>query len=128
MSKYNRQGKKRVYKKIDSQTIAEFIASKLDNGNNGTETVRQLSPEYKTPHDRAHSIQTKAETTPIEIIDSQLQSNAVKGIKRIEELIDSDREQIALQASIYSVDQYKGKAIQRTHNLNQNINIQSVLD
>lgn len=119
---------KRPYKLIDKQVIAEFTTNKLLHGN-GTNTIRNTDTDYKAPNLRAHRIVTKANDGNItEFIDKQLEANAVQGIKRIGQLTQSERENIALQASIYSVDQYKGKAIQRTHSINTNITIDTLLD
>lgn len=61
-------------------------------------------------------------------VQTQLEAMAVKALAKVDELIDSPHERIALEASTYTLDHVRGKAVQRNTNTNLNINVQSIID
>lgn len=61
-------------------------------------------------------------------VQTRLEGMAMKALNRLDDLIDSPKERIALEASIYTVDQVRGKAVQKSTNTNLNLNVQSIID
>lgn len=111
-------------------TFAEYEAQKVLAGGKA-KAVSVIDPDVTCVPHKAYYMEKRMEEMGLEpgaYILSQIQENALRGIEKIGQHIDSDNEKVSLSAATYSVDMYHGKAIQRNHNINENINIQSVID
>lgn len=119
---------KRHYKRITAQTVAKHKARAVVIGN-GTRTVEELEPEYKTPHDRAYRIQKKSESMPtLQYIDDSLQQIGAEAVQELSVLVHSDDEAIRTRNVHYAIDHLRGKAVQKSVSFTAKMNIQSVLD
>lgn len=118
---------KRKYRKITPATVAKFKADVLLHGN-GTRAVQMDDDEYLAPEQRAHRILTidKQSATP-DIIENALQQIAVDAVQVLSNSVNSTDEAIALNATKYTIDHLRGKAVQRSESKNLNISIESVL-
>lgn len=63
----------------------------------------------------------------IEYQKNKLEQLATKAVNRVEQLIDSDNEQVASMNSWKSIEQVQGKAIQRNTNLNIEANVSDII-
>jgi len=124
----NRQKATRPYKRITPRTVAEHAAQAVLSGNN-TQAVREIDPEYKAPHVRAHRIITKSKSVnALEYIENGLEQIGSEAIDRVGELVHSEDERIATKNAHFVIEHLRGKAVQRNISASVKLNIQSVLD
>lgn len=118
---------KRTYRRVTPQVIAKFKALEATQGN-GSEAVRILEPDTKSVGTRAHTINKKANNAEVTTyIDNQLATIAQPSINRLKELVESDNEQVATKNVHYVIDHLRGKAISRSINRSEVINIDTVI-
>lgn len=118
----------RQYNRITKQTVAEFKALELANGN-GSAAVAVQTPSILSKHDRAWRIRKKSEQeTSVQYIDTAMQQIGVDAINRVGKMVNSVDERVATKNSHFVLEQIKGKAISRSENKNLNITIESVLE
>lgn len=120
--------KKRIYRIINKEEIANFKATRLLTNNN-TEAVQLLEPSRAIGiEDRAYKIAKKANISNVEYVDKKLEQIAVQAVQRVQELVSSGDESIATRNSHFVIDHVRGKALQRTENKNLNISIEDILN
>lgn len=120
--------KPRKYRRITTQTVAEFKAAEIEHGN-GSEVIRRQYPETLNKGNRAFRIRKNSQKLPAsEFIEQQLQQIGVDAVNRLGQLVNSSDERVAGVNTRYAIDQLRGKAVVRSVNLTGKVNIQSVLD
>lgn len=120
--------KKRIYRVINQQEIANFKATRLLTNNN-TEAVQLLEPTRVVGISaRATKINRKVQESNVDYVDKKLQEIAVNAVERVQELVGSEDESIATRNSHFVIDHVRGKALQRTENKNLNITIEDILN
>ncbi len=118
---------KRVYRKVTPQVIAKFKALESTQGN-GSQAVRVLEPDTPNAGSRAYTISKKVESSDVvTYIDNKLAEQAKPLMDRFKELIESPNESIAQKSVHYGIDQLKGKAISKSINRSEVINIDTVI-
>lgn len=118
---------KRPYRLITKETVARHIAERAVQGN-GRKAVDVLEPGYKYPRDRAVAISAKAgDLSSDEYVEQRLEQISERAIERVDEVINGTDTPQALKASIFVIEQRRGKAVQRNVNVNANVTIQDVL-
>ena len=118
---------KRPYKRINKEVVARHIAETAIQGN-GTRAVEVLEPDYINPSSRAHDIASKSkELTTAQYVDHKFEQISREAIEKVQAVVNSTDTPQALKASIFVLEQERGKAIQRTQNINVSATIQDVL-
>jgi hypothetical protein len=118
---------KRPYRRITKEVVARHLSERAVQGN-GTRAVEVLEPGYKSPHVRANSIsKNMKELSSDEYVEKRLEQISERAIERVDEVINSTDTPQALKASIFVIEQRRGKAVQRNVNVNANVTIQDVL-
>lgn len=123
------KSKKRPYNRITKTTIARHRALEIEYGN-GSEAVRQQTPEVINERHRAWQINKQAKkdsANALEFIDTSLQQIGIDAVQRVGMMVNSDDERIATKNSHYVIDHLRGKPLQRSESHNLNLNIESIL-
>jgi hypothetical protein len=117
----------RKYRRITPNVIARFKAEQAVQGN-GSAAIRILEPDYMRVGDRAYEISKVTEgMSADEYLDKSIEQIAVKAIARVERIVNSKDEHVALKASTFVIEQRRGKAVQKNESRSVNINIETVL-
>lgn len=119
--------KKRHYRRITKDVITRFQAEEVLQGN-GTAAVEILEPDSKSPGVRAFEIRKQAnQAVDTDHVPNRIQQIAVQAVERINDIVNSTDERVALSASEFIIDHAIGKAVQRNDNVNLNVNIENLL-
>lgn len=118
------------YSKSDLTPAKKKFAQVFSETDNATEAVRQAYPLLaQTSSDKYLTlkgnrlISNDSVSAEIEQRRQVMAINANKAAKRIQGLIDSDKEEIALKASIFSYEQEEGRAVQHVQQSTTGITI-----
>lgn len=123
-----KQKQPRTYRKITSQTVAQFKAAELEAGN-ATAAIRQIEPTRLAPKHRAFRIKTKQNQQDTnDFIDEQLQLIGVDSVNRLGKLVNSSDERVGLKAVTYAIDHLRGQAVRRSESKHLALTIETVLD
>ena len=120
--------KKRPYKLITPQTVAELTAVELEAGN-ATAAVRVIEDTRLAPHQRAWRIVKKRkDNNAVDYIETNMQQIGIDAINRVGNMVNSADERVATKNAHFVIEHIRGKAIQKTEGKRLNINIEAVLD
>ena len=120
---------KRVYKRITPEVITEHKAQSILQGNDSAAVRVTDSNSYIQPGRRGFEIQQKAnKINAVEYIDNKLQVIGCSAIDRVEQMVQSENEQIATKNSHFVIDHIRGKALQRNLNATIELSPESILD
>lgn len=108
------------YSKSQLTPAKKKFAQVYSETDNATEAVRQAYPEL-APKTTNEVIRNKGYTlltnphiqAEISLRKQVMSQNADRAAHKIKELIESDKEEIALKASIFSYEQEEGKSLQK---------------
>lgn len=117
---------RRTYSKIEPK---EFVDQYVKNKRNGRQTIKDLNPDISehSADVQATRMLNKAEVQLLlQTIDNHIKLNAVKAIKKIDKLIDSNNEQVAYTASKDSLDRAGFTPVKKQQTVT--INIEQYID
>lgn len=108
-----------------------WAAAYVEAGHNAAEASRRtrgtasISPNYSKVHG-SYMLKKPEVQSAIQILEARMEKTAMKAVERLDQLVDSQDENIATRNAHYVIDQVKGKAVSR--NLNANFDIQAAVD
>lgn len=118
---------KQRYRRITPDIVSRFQAERAIQGS-GTRAIEVLEPGYKHPGDRAAAISKKiGSMSPDEYVEQAVEQVAVTAIDRVEDIVNSTDEAVALRASQFVIEQRRGKAVQKSESKAVILNIEAVL-
>lgn len=105
---------------------AEFVKTYYKKGRNATQAIKSLDPELTqlSAENKGSRMLNNAKVQHLmQIVEDKINEGAVKGINRLNQLVDSENEKVAGTVSMYLVDHAKGKAMQKLQVTSTAVNI-----